>query len=320
MAEPLVSVIIPVYNAAPYVSEAIESVMSQTYPHKELILVDDGSTDASYEICCKYACEWISVYRLPVNKGQSFANNYGYQRARGTLIKFFDADDILDPGYLQEMMLRYNSEDDLYFSNCVNFYNEFSLLQQVPYKTEPWKTMPPVDFILSPTSFMRQGGRWLIPKKLIEAAGLWNEELSLINDFEYFTRLCLHSKQIHYVSEAVLYYRQVHNSLSSQKSTAAYQSAYKSLTLAGNQLLIKESSARVKKYIADSLQGLLYEVYPRDRQLRKKIVAQINLLGGADKKPDAGGLTLLLTRMFGWKFALLTRYYFSGLKKNILPD
>jgi glycosyltransferase involved in cell wall biosynthesis len=317
MANRLVSVVIPVYNAERYVAEAIESVVNQTYPFKELIIVDDGSKDSSYQICKQYECDWIKVYRLERNQGQSHANNYGYQKATGSIIKFFDADDILDPDFLTNILLHYNSDDDLYFSNCVNFHSDFSLKKQVKYKTETWTEMPPVDFILSPASFMRQGGRWLIPKKIIEKTGLWNEELSLINDFEYFTRLSLHSQNIHYIKNAVLYYRQVDNSLSSQSSLQAYHSAFNSITLSGEQLLAKEDSPRVKRYIANSLQGLQYSIYPKHRELRKKIQTQVDKLGGADKKIDAGGVTYLLSKLLGWKFALFTRYYFIKIKKSL---
>lgn len=319
MTDKLVSVIIPVYNAGQYVAEAIESVINQTYPFKELIIVDDGSKDNSYQICKKYECDWIKVYLLEQNKGQSYANNYGYQKATGSLIKFFDADDILDPDFITNILLQYNCENDLYFSNCVNFYNDFSLKKQVTYKTETWTELPPVDFILSPASFMRQGGRWLIPKNIIEKAGLWNEELSLINDFEYFTRLSMHSKSIRYINNAVLYYRQVDNSLSSQSSLQAYLSAFNSITLSGNLLLAKEDSPRVKKYIANSLQGLQYSIYPKYRELRNTIKAQVYQLGGADKKVDAGGITYLLSKVFGWKFAFSVRYYFIKIKKSLTP-
>lgn len=317
MTDKLVSVIIPVYNAAQYVAEAIESVINQTYPFKELILVDDCSKDESYKICKQYECDWIKVYRLERNQGQSHANNYGYQKAAGSIIKFFDADDILDPDFLKNILLHYNSDDDLYFSNCANFHNDFSVKQLVKYKTETWTKMPPVDFILSPASFMRQGGRWLIPRNIIAKAGLWNEELSLINDFEYFTRLSLHSQNIRYVKDAVLYYRQVDNSLSSQSSLQAYHSAFNSMTVSGKQLLAKEDSPRVKKYIANSLQGLEYSIYPKYRELRKKIKAQIDIHGGADKKLDAGGITYLLSKLFGWKLALSARYYFMKIKKKL---
>ena len=78
----LISVIIPVYNVEEYIIRCLDSVVSQTYKNIEVLLVDDGSTDRSGEICDKYAKEYnfINVYHQK-NGGQSVARNYGIDRA-----------------------------------------------------------------------------------------------------------------------------------------------------------------------------------------------------------------------------------------------
>lgn len=101
-ALPLVSVVIPVFNAAPYLRESIESVLSQDYPAMELILVDDGSTDGSAEIIQSYG-ERVRVLRQ-ARKGPAAARNYGVRVARGIYIAFHDADDVWLPGKLSAQM------------------------------------------------------------------------------------------------------------------------------------------------------------------------------------------------------------------------
>ncbi|MGN0235013.1 MAG: glycosyltransferase family 2 protein [Paludibacteraceae bacterium] len=102
---PTVSVIVPVYNTATYLSRCIESLVNQAYSDIQIILIDDGSTDHSGAI----ADEWrtkdprVEVY-YQTNQGQSAARNVGLQHARGKYIAFVDADDYIDNDYLSTML------------------------------------------------------------------------------------------------------------------------------------------------------------------------------------------------------------------------
>ena len=102
---PTISVIVPVYNTASYLSRCIESLVNQTYSDLQIILIDDGSTDESGAI----ADEWqtkdprIEVYHQP-NQGQSAARNVGLQHARGEYIAFVDSDDYIDSNYFSTML------------------------------------------------------------------------------------------------------------------------------------------------------------------------------------------------------------------------
>lgn len=96
---PLVSVIMPAYNARPYIAEAINSVLEQDYPHVELIVIDDGSRDGTAE-CAESFGERVKVIRQ-ANAGVAAARNKGLAEARGELIAFLDADDVWLPGKLK---------------------------------------------------------------------------------------------------------------------------------------------------------------------------------------------------------------------------
>ncbi len=99
-----ISIIVPVYNVQDYIAECIESILSQDYQDYELIIVDDGSTDASGQICeeLKDRDPRIRVYHKE-NGGLSDARNYGIDRARGEYITFIDSDDLVVQGYFSTL-------------------------------------------------------------------------------------------------------------------------------------------------------------------------------------------------------------------------
>ena len=118
MRQPRVSIVIPVYNAEKYLDRCIESAVNQIYKETEIILVDDGSTDSSFEICTKWAEKdrRIKVIHKP-NEGAGFARNAGLDAATGDYVLFVDSDDYILPETVHkcvEAAVRDNSEIVLY--------------------------------------------------------------------------------------------------------------------------------------------------------------------------------------------------------------
>jgi glycosyltransferase involved in cell wall biosynthesis len=105
----LISIIISSYNYGRFLPEAIESALNQTYPHTEVIVVDDGSTDNSREVIAAYCDLVIPV--LKENGGQASAFNAGVKQSRGEVICFLDSDDALLPTAAQEAMLLFSQPD-----------------------------------------------------------------------------------------------------------------------------------------------------------------------------------------------------------------
>ena len=101
---PLVSVIIPVFNVAPYLREALDSVVQQTWSHLEIIIVDDGSTDGSGKICDEYRADARVQVIHQENRGLSAARNAGLDRASGEYISFLDSDDAWRPDFIRKLM------------------------------------------------------------------------------------------------------------------------------------------------------------------------------------------------------------------------
>ena len=102
---PVVSVIVPIYNAQKYLGKCVESILLQTYQNMEILLIDDGSTDGCFDICEKYASEdeRIRVIHKP-NGGLVSARKAGAKEATGDYVICVDADDWIEPNYIEALM------------------------------------------------------------------------------------------------------------------------------------------------------------------------------------------------------------------------
>ena len=100
--DPLISVIVPVYNNKNYISQCIDSLKGQTYKNFEVLLIDDGSAEAFGKIYDQYACEKVRVIHK-INGGVSSARNFGLCSAQGEYICFVDSDDCVAPMFLEKL-------------------------------------------------------------------------------------------------------------------------------------------------------------------------------------------------------------------------
>jgi glycosyltransferase involved in cell wall biosynthesis len=175
-AAPLISVVIPVYNAAPFLAETLTSVFAQDHRPIEVIVVDDGSTDGSLAI----AKAWSPALRIvhQENSGQAAARNRGIELARGPYVAFIDADDLWPPGKLRRHLGLLHSRDDLDL-----VLGRVELDYQAPAREAARLFRYPgrnVAFF----SF----GAGLFRRSLFERAGLLSEDLRNTEDADWFMR------------------------------------------------------------------------------------------------------------------------------------
>ena len=179
----LISVIMPVYNVADYLSQSIESVLHQNHQNLELILIDDGSTDGSGAICDDYACRDGRVRVIhQKNGGAAAAKNAGLRIAAGTYLCFVDSDDYLEPDVYGYMLKKLQEQD----ADAV----QFSFRDVYTNHTEP-QILPPC--VLNEREFLLRFTKdWSCPllwNKLYKRSlfdGVFFEEGHKIDD-EYFT-------------------------------------------------------------------------------------------------------------------------------------
>ncbi len=315
----IVSVLMPCYNAAPYVRAAVESVLAQTWHELELILIDDGSTDGLERALAGITDSRLKVVHQP-NRGQCAAANRAFALCRGELIKFFDADDILSPDHLARQIARLGDRRDaVVLGEWARFYGDdpaTAVFAPLPM----YRDATPVEWLASEwmnARPMMQCGLWLIPKGILLQCGLWDERLSLINDFEFFARVLTHASDILYAPGARLCYRSgVAGSLSGRKSRRAVESAYLSLMLGTDQLLAAEDSPRTRQACANMLCDFEYAYYPDHPDLRQKMLARIQELGGSTLEPDGPPGFVKLRALVGWKAARLVQRAAEHLRLN----
>lgn len=306
MSTSLVSVCIPCYNAERYIEDTLMSLLSQSYPSIEIIVVDDKSSDNSFTIVETYARRNSTIVLEKAHrKGAAAARNQAYSKSKGDLVVFLDADDLINPNFIAaQVELLKDRQDCVSISNWGRFFNNdlktFKIDNQViqrdlsfhewiiGYWTEYKHTTPP--------------GRIMIPRRIIEIAGGWNEALSLNDDFDFFTRIFLNCNTILYNNNALFYYRSGIGGLSASVSNQAYESYYAALNLSLNAVLAKfPNDALIKKACANLWQMFIYHAYPEVRSLRLQASAAIKDLGGASIAFPAGGYTHALVKLCGWK-------------------
>ena len=133
---PKVSIIVPVYNAEKYLQECVESVLCQTLSDIELILVDDGSSDGSKELCDELAKNHSGTCLRVIhqaNSGVSAARNAGIRAAEGEFLLFTDSDDYVEPDYLEKMAaLQENSDADLVLCGYHHLYDGADIVKVFP--------------------------------------------------------------------------------------------------------------------------------------------------------------------------------------------
>lgn len=212
-----ISVIIPTYNYAGFVTQAIESVLAQTYKNFEIIVIDDGSTDDTKEVLRPYMNKVRYIYTE--NGGPSRARNLGVKNSKGEYVAFLDSDDLYSNDYLEKCInnLSDNSGDLVMTDSYSDFYDDTSKLIKREYLAKK-------NYVGNETKLIEQLFNHyfvqfpvlmgiLIKKSCFEKIGYLDEKLGYVEDLDLWFRIAGHNLKIAYLQEPLYIYRRHSHSL-----------------------------------------------------------------------------------------------------------
>jgi len=303
-AMPLVSILIPAYNAEEWVEKTIRCALTQTWPNKEIIVVDDGSKDRTAEIARTFESHGVQVV-VQRNQGASAARNHAFSLSKGDYIQWLDADDLLSVDKIEKQMepvMNGLSKRTLLSASWAHFMYR---PQSARFSPSPlWCDLSPKEWLLRKMQFnvFMQTSTWLVSREITEAAGPWDIRLLGDDDGEYFCRVLMASDGVRFVPDARVYYRAFRfDGLSyvgrfPEKIEAHWVSMklhIQYLRSFGDTPEIRSSCLR---FLSDSL---IY-FYPERTHIVEEAEKIAVELGGSLGPPPLSWKYVLLERMTGW--------------------
>ena len=319
---PLVSILIPAYNAEHTITDTLESVLRQTWPRKEIIVVDDNSTDNTLAIARSFASKSVTVVTKP-NAGASSARNKAFSLSQGEYIQWLDADDLLAPDKIERQMKALDNSGDrrtLLSSAWGRFTCRVDHAEFTP--TSLWCDLSPAEWLLRKLeqNVFMQTGVWLVSRELSEAAGEWDTRLLGDDDGEYFCRVILASNGIRFVPEAKMFYRRSGLAALSYIGTSnkKLEAQFLSMQLHVRYLRSLEESERVRGACITFLQDWLIQFYPERPDLVSQLEQLAKDLGGELQTPKLSWKYAWIQKLFGWRIAKRAQLHYNQCKSSVL--
>ena len=225
---PKVAVIIPCYNREKFIAQTVESVLSQSYPNIELVVVDDGSTDSSRRVLDNYK-DRIRILEHPgrVNKGQSAALNLGIRSTQSDYIAFLDSDDLFAPDKIEKQVafLEAHPEIGLVYSNGHAIDENGQILYRIYdenhyEESDPNRVLLDCYFLLPNNSLLR--------RNVLSKAGLFDESFRSAQDHDMAIRVA-EVTRIAYLNEPLFFYRRHKDSISRRSAMLRWKNGFKIL-------------------------------------------------------------------------------------------
>jgi hypothetical protein len=321
--EPLVSIAIPAHNAASWVADTIRSALRQTWPRKEIILVDDGSTDDTLAIARKFSSGSVAVVGQE-KQGAAAARNKALALSQGDFIQWLDADDLLAPDKIERQMAL-ALRDDFRKTTLLSGPWGYFCYRTRAAKFDPtplWCDLLPVDWFVRKWEHNAhmQTATWLISRELTDAAGPWDIRLLSNDDGEYMGRVIKLSDAIKFVPEAKVFYRITGGSRLSYvgQSKAKIEAQLLGLELQMQHVLSLEDSERTRSACVQRLQTWLGNFYPERPDIMLRVEEMANALGGKLESPSLNWKYSWMQRIFGWAVVKRFRLHYRRVKSDVL--
>jgi len=302
-----VSILVPAYNAERWITETLRSAIAQTWEPREIIVVNDGSTDRTEEIARKFEPQGVRVVTQK-NEGAAAARNKAFSLCQGDYIQWLDADDLLAPDKIarqMEVLADLQNRRVLLSGGFAHFKYRYHRAKFIPGPL--WRDLSPLEWLLcklGEDTYM-QTSTWLVSRELTEAAGPWNTTLLGDDDGEYFCRVLLASSGVRFVPSAHVYYRQAgRGSLGYVGcSNIKLDAHWRSMQLHIQYLRSLEESERVRSACRTYLQNYLIYFYPQRLDIVQQMERLSSDLGKQLNPPQLSWKYSFARAILGWRMA-----------------
>lgn len=332
-SKPLVSICIPAYNSEKWIKSTIQSAINQTWMNKEIIIVDDGSTDNSYQIAKGFESNLLKVITQK-NSGACAARNKALSITNGDFIQWLDSDDLLAPDKIEIQLNGRDHSDQSTTLHSSAFGLIHYRIKSAKFISNPlWRDLSPLDWLLEHynNGYWMYPAVWLVSRKLTDSAGPWDERLSCNQDGEYFSRVVAVSELVKFHARAKSYYRKGNlSSISSTRVGKALDSLVLSKNLQVETLLKLKNNDDTKKACVNCLGRAIFG-YNLDSDTTALVEKRIFELGGYLRPPIStikfaaarNILGLTVTRKIKkklWFFEKLFQKYLERLLSMLFRD
>jgi glycosyltransferase involved in cell wall biosynthesis len=319
---PLVSILIPAYNAAPWIADTINSALGQTWPRKEIIVVDDGSRDETLQVAQQFASKNVSVIAQE-NQGAATARNKAFELCQGDYIQWLDADDLLSENKIAEQMAaaeEYRDKRRLFSSSWGYFMYRPAKAKFIP--TPLWCDLTPTEWLLRrwEHNLHMQTATWLVSRELTEAVGQWDARLLNNDDGEYFCRILRASSGVTFVADAKVFYRRTGSNRLSYvgRSDKKMEAHFLGIQLQMDVLRSLDDSERARAACLKRLQGCVKGFYPERADIVERVEEQACCLGGRLEIPSLGTKYSWIEWLFGYRIARQLQQAYNQYKWALL--
>ena len=318
--KPLVSILITAYNAEYTIAHTLESAIAQTWQRKEIIVVDDGSTDSTAEVARGF--KEVRVVSTE-NYGLSGAQNNAFPLSQGDYIQYLDADDLLAPDKIERQLAALRECDSrriLLSSPWAPFY--YRVRHACFVRNSLWQDLSPVDWLSRAMreNLHMQNATWLVSRQLAKTAGPWDTRLHFDQDGEYFCRVLLASEGTRFVPGTGIYYRASGaNSVSFiGNSDKKKDSLLLTVKLHIQYLRSLEDSERVREACLAYMQNWYHIFYPERPDLVAELQSLAAQLRGHLDEPRLRWKYAWIKPLFGWKAAKRAQRALPQVKLSLI--
>ena len=320
--KPLVSILIPAFNAQNWIGDTLRSAIAQTWPRKEIIVVNDGSTDQTLAIARQFESDSLKVVTQK-NQGAAATRNNAFSLSHGDFIQWLDADDLLAPDKIasqMEVLGESSNKRTLLSGSWGHFVFRYYRTKFTP--SALWSDLSPAEWLLRKMeqNIYMQTASWLVSRELTETAGPWDTRLLGDDDGEYFCRVLLASDGVRFVPQARVYYRMSGTASLSYvgRSDRKLEAQLCSMKLHIGYLHSLDDSERARRACVTYLQNWLIYFYPERMDLVEQAEQMARDLGGKLQIPKLSWKYAWIRAIFGWQMAKRTQRFLPNIRWSLV--